>query len=159
MKKNHEIICLTLFIVIFAVFAACSNGDKKADASSTVSTVSEALESTEKITTEKESSKESTTESTTKKNKTTQSTTTPMPSTQKEDEIPISVNEALDRLSEFYGAAYNVNATVKEDEYQYFKVTDNKGNDYAKVKVNLKNSNAEETIIHSGEVNKFNLLV
>ena len=78
--------------------------------------------------------------------------------TKKEDAIPITVNQALDALTAFYGTAYDVNATVTEDGYQYFSVTDKKGNKYSSVKVNLATSDAVETILDTGETNEFNLL-
>ena len=91
--------------------------------------------------------------------KTTVSTTTPMPTTKAKDAIPISAEEALKRLSEFYGSAYSVEEKELKDDIQHYEVRDKKGNLYSKLEVNLKTSDVKETIEHSGEVNEFNLLV
>jgi hypothetical protein len=139
---------LLCFSAAFA-FVSCA---KKPEVDITTSTTAQATTAATTLTTTT-----ATTETSTET--TTVSTTTPMPSTKADEAVPISVNEALDRLTEFYGAAYDVNASVKEDNIQYFKVTDKQGNLYARVEVNLKTSDAKETVEHSGEVNEFNLLV
>ena len=87
------------------------------------------------------------------------STTTSMPSTKAQEAIPISSEEALKLLSGFYGKAYAVEEKEKQGDIQYYEVYDKHKNLYAKVEVNLKNSDTKETIEHSGEVNTFNLLV
>ena len=146
--------------VLFA-FSACKK--EETETTTAVSEISSTSQKAQEQTSQNVSQTEEseTTPSTTEKKteKKTQKTTTQMPSTKANEAIPITVNEALDRLSDFYGSAYDVNASVKEGDYQYFKVTDKKGNKYAQVKVNLKTSDAEETIEHTKEVNYFNLLV
>ena len=153
MKK---VICIILCISAMLAFASCKKGGEEATTSATSQT-EVSTTTAENATTAATTQKQTTTETTTKK--TTQKTTTPMPSTKASEAVPITVNEALDRLSNFYGSAYNVNATVKEGDIQYFKITDKKENLYARVEVNLKTSDAKETIEHSGEVNVFNLSV
>ncbi|MBR3737150.1 MAG: hypothetical protein IKN26_00280, partial [Eubacterium sp.] len=98
-------------------------------------------------------------ESTKKDSATTKSTTTPMPETSEKDSIPISSDEAFKRLCEFYGNAYTVEQKKLKGDIQHYEVRDSKGNIYSEIEVNLKNSDAKETIVHSKEVNKFNLLV
>ena len=149
MKK---VICLILCISAVLAFSSCKKGNEDVTTTQTEQT-SQVVSTTNSSTTAPSTEKQSTTE------KTTEKTTTPMPSTKASEAVPITVNEALDRLSSFYGAAYNVNATVKEGNIQYFKITDKKDNLYARVEVNLKTSDAKETIEHSGEVNEFNLSV
>ncbi len=153
MKK---IICVSICVIIAFAFASCKKGATKGvitdsggvtgqTQSSDVSAVSSAQSTTEEKKDEKETTKES--------------TTTPMPSTKAEEAIPISKDEALERLSEFYGSAYKVKEAEKKGDIQHYKVFDNAGNLYAKLEVNLKNSDVKETIEHSGEINQFNLLV
>ncbi|MBR4240751.1 MAG: hypothetical protein IKR97_00850 [Eubacterium sp.] len=94
-----------------------------------------------------------------KESTTKESTTTPMPETSEKDSIPISSDEAFKRLCEFYGNAYTVEQKELKGDIQHYEVRDSKGNIYSEIEVNLKNSDAKETIVHSKEVNKFNLLV
>ena len=138
-------------------FAACRKGTEEVSTTAPEeSTAAVAVTSEVAATTEAAA----TTQTTTKSNDTTtKKATTKSQTTKAEEAIPISVNEALDKLDEFYGSAYNVNATVREGDIQYFRVTDIKENLYARVEVNLKTSDAKETIEHSGEVNEFNLSV
>ena len=142
MKK---IISIMLCFAILFAFASCKKADTKGvitdsggvsqNSGSEASAVSEA------------------------ENETTESTTTPMPTTQAKDSIPISAEDALKRLSEFYGSAYSVEEKELKDNIQHYEVRDKKGNLYSKLEVNLKTSDVKETIEHSGEVNTFNLLV
>ena len=139
-------------------FAACKKGTEGVSTTAPESTTSAVEATTQAATTEASA----TTQATTKSSNTTTNKakeTTKSQTTKAEEAIPISVNEALDKLGEFYGGAYNVNATVREGDIQYFRVTDKKENLYARVEVNLKTSDAKETIEHSGEVNEFNLSV
>lgn len=147
-------------------FAACSS---KADETELTETLSPATESTADTGTKAgtsdsdeaetiQSSTEKTTEAATeKKNTTTTKKTTAK--ARGSDDTSISLNEALDVLTDFYGSTYNVNATVVEDGWQYFSVTDKRGTKYASVKVDLSTADAVETIIATGEVNEYNLLV
>lgn len=162
MKKT---LCTLLCICALLMFASCHNGEgditTTAATEQTSQTQSESTSKKDETTTKADTSETtgttaySTTAPSTTKKKEPAST----PSTKANEVIEITVNQALDRLSEFYGSAYDVNATVKENSIQYFKITDKKGNLYARVEVNLKTSDAKETIEHSGEVNEFNLAV
>ena len=152
-----RIVCIILCISAMLAFASCKKGTE--DATTTTAPKS-TMQSTKSISTTKaqESTAASSTEKQTTSEKSKEQTTTSQKTTAKAKEtVPITVNEALDRLSSFYGSAYNVNATVKEGFVQYFKITDKKDNLYARVKVDLKTSKAIETIEHSGEVNEFYL--
>jgi len=164
MKK---FICLMLCLICALAFVSCQKKstegitEKETSAVST-SDVSEA--SQKKSDKQKESTAASAGESANNKKKTTTSassttTATPMPSTEANEAIPISVEEALEMLSNFYGRAYTVEKKGKKGDIQFFEVYDKHKNLYAKLEVNLKNSNVIETIEHSGEVNMFNLLV
>lgn len=143
-------------------FAACS-AKVQEDETSTTATKAQAtaLSSTTQTTVESTTADETTqttqtTQSTTeKKTTTTKKTTTKQKSS--DNDTSISLNEALNVLSDFYGTAYDVNATVVEDGYQYFAIYDKKGTKYASVKVNLSTSDAIETIIATGETYEFNL--
>jgi hypothetical protein len=139
-------------------FASCKKGTE--DAKTTATTVPKStMQSTKSISTTnaQESTAASSTEKQTTSEKSKEQTTSQKTTAKAKETVPITVNEALDRLSSFYGSAYNVNATVKEGFVQYFKITDKKDNLYARVKVDLKTSKAIETIEHSGEVNEFYL--
>lgn len=140
-------------------FASCKKGTEDAKTATTVP--KSTMQSTKSIPTTKaqESAAASSTEKQTTSEKSKEQTTSQKTTAKAKETVPITVNEALDRLSSFYGSAYNVNATVKEGFVQYFKITDKKDNLYARVKVDLKTSKATETIEHSGEVNEFNLSV
>ena len=160
--RMKKIICIMLCISAVLVFSSCKNGGGEVTttaAATEPASVSRTVPSTEPDESEAEntSSVQTTADSTTEAP--TEDKTTTAPSTRAAESIPITVNQALDRLSEFYGGAYEVNATVKENGIQYFKITDKQGNLYARVEVNLKTSDAKETIVHSGEVNEFNLSV
>lgn len=147
-------------------FAACSaNADKTPTTEST--SLAEATESTDKESTSSDSTvldtvSESSTSDTATAATEKKTTTTTKKSTAgaggSDKDTSISLNEALDLLGEFYGTAYNVNATVVEDGWQYFSVTDKKDTKYASVRVNLSTADAVETIIATQEVNEFNLL-
>ena len=139
MKK---VICLILCFSCLFVFASCKNtASKNAGENSTQNTSSSAQGTEEKT----ESS--------------SVYATTPMPSTKKRNAVSISSDDALTRLSEFYGAAYKVVEKEEKDGILYLEAYDINGNLYSKIEVNLENSNVKETIVHSGEVNEFNLLV
>lgn len=161
-KQGKIIISLVCVAVVLAaiVVGVCVSNKNKDDGNSQTNTASQSQVS----------------ESTTDSGDVTSSTTTPSTSTDSEEQStdagttestqaatqgdslkPISVNQALNVLDDFYGKTYEVNATIVEDGYQYFAVFDKKGTKYASVKVNLSTSQAYETILETGEVNEFNL--
>lgn len=167
MRKYNKLICLILAITICISLAACSAESDETETTQST-TLAEAPEgTTEESTTADaavsettdENSTSDTAESTTAKKKATTTKKTTAKAKDSDYDTSISLNEALDVLTNFYGAAYNVNATVEEDGWQYFAVYDKKGTKYASVKVNLSTSDAVETILATGEVNEFNLLV
>ena len=154
-----------LCISAVLVFSSCKNGGEDittttAAASTEPASVSQTVPSTAAAQSDADNTSASQTESGSTSEAASASAknnTTTAPSTRAAETIPITVNQALDRLSEFYGGAYDVNATVQENGIQYFKITDKQGNLYARVEVNLRTSDAKETVEHSGEVNEFNL--
>lgn len=159
MKKYiSAVMCCILAVCCGVGFASCS-ADKTEE--TTVSVTSTTLEqSTEQSQTQTTAVTEETTEATTEQTTTEKDTTSQKAktTTKYKGETSISVNQALNVLTDMYGSKYDVNGTVQEDEYYYFSVTDKKGNKYASVKVNLKTADAEETITNTGEINKYNLL-
>lgn len=156
-KHSKKIICVLLTIAVCISFAACRQNTKKEESTSsdTTQTTSEVQSTTEKVsdTTTKAAESTTTTKETTSKKK---SSTTKKKTS--DYDTSISLNEALNVLSDFYGSTYNVNATIVEDGWQYFAVIDKKGEKYATVKVNLSTSDAVETIVATGETNEYNLL-
>jgi hypothetical protein len=165
MKKYNRLICLILSVTICLALSSCSTkaDEETTTDNSTTTTVtqSETTQTTTEIdesTTVTDSTTSTTTQSTTeKKTTTTKKSVTKAKSS--DNDTSISLNEALDVLSDFYGVAYNVNATVSEDGWQYFAVYDKYGTKYASVKVNLSTADAVETIVSTGETNEYNLLV
>ena len=167
MKKT---ICLIICVTIAFAFASCKNGANKTTQDNS-STEYSTLESTEATTESTEVSDttakngEAKSDTTDKNSKEKTSKKKKKATTEEENEedyegsIPISREEALEVLSQFYGDAYNVEQKKQKGDIQYYEVRDNKGNLYAKVEVNLKNSDAKEIVEHSGEEYKFNLLV
>ena len=154
MKKT---ICIVLCIAAMFAFVSCKKDGGQEETTISTTAQSETVSTTQKPAEPSTTKEQSTSQTTTEK--TTDKTTKKEPSTKENEAIPITVNEAIDSLTEFYGAAYKVHATVKEGSIQYFKITDTQDNLYARVEVNLKTSDAKETIEHSGEVNEFNLSV
>lgn len=165
MKNKKIIIALILAAVISVSFAGCKSDNGGNTETSQTTTQAEATENTSVTTgsgTQSESTSDTTSQSgtsTTKKETTTkkkQKTTAPADSDKKS---PITVNQALDILdNDFYGKGFEVNATVKEDGYQYFSVYDKNGNKYASVKVDLSTADAVETLVNSSSApNEFNL--
>ena len=162
MKKT---ISLLLCVAVAFAFVSCKNNSAGEEKSNTV-TSQTTVENTTTAAVSKPD--ETITETTGKakknktkksKKKTTESTTTPMPKTNAKEAVSISRDDALQRLKDFYGSAYHVEEKEKKGNIQHYEVRDNMGNLYAKLEVNLKTSDAKETVLHSGEVNEFNLLV
>ena len=156
-----RILALILCLAIIPVFASCKkdNANGIITDSGGVSQQSESGEASAVSSADESGKADNKKESTTKDSATTESTTTPMPETSEKDSIPISSDEAFKRLCEFYGNAYTVEQKELKGDIQHYEVRDSKGNIYSEIEVNLKNSDAKETIVHSKEVNKFNLLV
>ena len=155
MKKA---ICIILCVSAVLAFASCKKGGE--DVSTTApsqSAVQEQTSSTAAPVQSSASSEEKTTQAEKAGEKTTEKSAekTTAQSTRENEATPVTVNRALDWLEEFYGGAYNVNATIKEGNIQYFKITDKQGNLYARVEVNLKTSHGKEKVSHSGEENEF----
>ena len=156
MKK---LLAIMLCAVIAFAFAACKNDETegiKTDSGGVSQQSGDASSETSEADSKGATGAQSGSE---EKDVSLPSTTTPMPSTEAKDAIPISVDDATLRLSKFYGSAYHVEEKVEKNSVMYYEVRDNLGNLYAKVEVNLKTSDAKETVEHSGEVNTFNLLV
>lgn len=156
-KRIMYIACCVLALCSCLAFASCSAD--KTEETTVSSTTATTMQTTQQIQTQATAVTEDTTE-TVKQTTTEKETTSKKAKTtgKYKGETNISVNEALNVLSNMYGSKYDVNGTVQEDEYYYFSITDKKGNKYASVKVNLKTADAEETITNTGEVNKYNLL-
>lgn len=154
MKKTLSIL---ICIVVVIALTACS---KQSNTNTTTQVTTTAQQTTAATTLSTTATTESTTSSTTAEQTTKKQSTTKKKSTttQQNGEMSISVNEALDVLTNYYGSTYNVNGTVQEDNYYYFSVVDKKGVKYASVKVNLNNADATETVIATGETYDFNLL-
>lgn len=74
-------------------------------------------------------------------------------------ELAISMQQAIDMLNNFYGSTYSVHYIGSDQQYQHFSIIDKKGNEYAIVRVDLKNGTAIETVIKTQEKNEYNLLV
>lgn len=156
-KRIMYIACCVLALFCCLAFASCSAD--KTEETTVSSTTATTMQTTQQIQTQTTAVTKDTTE-TVKQTTTEKETTSKKAKTtgKYKGETNISVNEALNVLSNMYGSKYDVNGTVQEDEYYYFSITDKKGNKYASVKVNLKTADAEETITNTGEVNKYNLL-
>jgi len=139
MKK---IICLILCLLFALSFVSCKNIASKKAGDNTAQNTSSSAQGAEG-----------------KTEGSSVSTTTPMPTTKKRDAVSISSDDALTRLSEFYGAAYKVSEKEQKDGILYLEAHDINGNLYSEIEVELDTANVKETIVHSGEVNEFNLLV
>ena len=156
MKRLIAILLSTA--VILSCFVACSKTKPENENTATVppaieQTSDDAIKTTAPTTEEPATEKQ--TESTAEES-TTEKTTSGKVRTTNPDKS-ISVNEAFNYLSDFYGKSYTINATIKEDGIQYFKVFDKKGNLYSRVSVDLDNSKMTETIVDSGEINEFTI--
>ena len=61
-------------------------------------------------------------------------------------------------LEDKYGNDYSVNATVAEDNIQYFRIDNkNTGERYARVAVDMNTAQATETIMQTQETTTFSL--
>lgn len=161
MKNLKKLICTGLVIAMCFSFAACKQNtaedETTSDTTAAQTTAGNATQNSSESTSEVETTEKAST-STTAENKTTKKSPSTTKKQSSDYDTSISLNEALDVLSDFYGSDYNVNATVVEDGWQYFSVIDKKGSKYASVRVNLNTSDAVETIIATGETNEYNLL-
>ncbi len=151
MKKT---ICLLLCVAMAFCVSSCKKGSDNKNGNANSTAVSSEAESSANS-----NNTNNNQNSNNPKNNSKESTTTPMPKTKASEAVSISQDDALKKLSDFYGSAYHVEETKKKGSVQHYEVRDNTGNLYAKLEVNLKTSNAKETVVHSGEVNEFNLLV
>ena len=169
MKK---ILCVLLCVALAFCFISCKNGAESSgkkenttyyseystNANGQVKPVSSTDNNKNETNTDKSKNKASEKTNNNSK-KTKQTTTTPMPKTNAKEAVSISRDDALKRLKNFYGSAYQVEEKEKKGSIQHYEVSDSVGNLYARVEVNLKTSDVKETVVHSGEVNEFNLLV
>ncbi|MFR5874963.1 MAG: hypothetical protein ACLUFN_00580 [Eubacterium sp.] len=165
MKNYLKLISLAIAVTICIGFSACSaskndeqNTESTSIAQATESTTNENSTSNIAESSTIEDITSETTESTTAKKKTTTTKKSSVKDKGSDYDTSISLNEALNVLTDFYGSTYNVNATIEEDGWQYFAVYDKKGTKYASVKVKLSTAEAVETIIDTGEKNEYNLL-
>lgn len=71
--------------------------------------------------------------------------------------LPLSINQAMNALEERYGAEYDVNSTIEEDGINYFAVYKN-DEKYASVAVNLMTGEATETITETNQKTDFYLV-
>ena len=71
--------------------------------------------------------------------------------------LPLTVNEALDALSEHYGSGFEVNSTIEENGLNYFAVYKDDVK-YASVTVDLITGKATEKIVSTGEKTQFSLV-
>lgn len=71
--------------------------------------------------------------------------------------LPLSINQAMNALEERYGAEYDVNSTIEEDGINYFAVYKN-DEKYASVAVNLMTGEATETIMETNQKTDFYLV-
>jgi len=71
--------------------------------------------------------------------------------------LPLSINQAMNALEDKYGAEYDVNSTIEEDGINYFAVYKN-DEKYASVAVNLMTGEATETIMETNQKTDFYLV-
>lgn len=161
MKKY---VCIVLCIFSALIFTSCKNSaeitasTKEGVSATEQGDKNETSSSSANETSQKPSQASDKEEKTTSQARSENESTSQKPREQT-DSIPISIDEALDKLRDFYGAAYDVSATEKDGSVQRYEVKDKKQNLYAVVEVNLETSDAKEKIIHSDEINEFNLSV
>ncbi len=71
--------------------------------------------------------------------------------------LPLSINQAMNSLEERYGSEYDVNSTIEEDGINYFAIYKN-DEKYASVAVNLMTGEATETIMETNQKTDFYLV-
>lgn len=71
--------------------------------------------------------------------------------------LPLTVNDALDILSEKYGSDYRINMSTQENGIFYFAIFRDDQR-YATVKANLSTGEATETITETGKATSFKLV-
>lgn len=162
-NKRTLVSVLVILLVFSVVFAACAKFNETEESKSTkvVSQEQPSEQGTsapvsEESTSETETAKKD--EKTTEKKTAEASTasTEAKTSSAKSYSTGMSVEQALNLLSEHYGKGYEVNGIIGDGETYSFAVYKD-GNSYAKVKVNLTTGTADETITETSEHSTFEL--
>lgn len=149
--KTAKAIIAVLVIIVIALagvifYMNYPHGDAPEDASTTQSTTLDSTKASEKEKSTDKSQAQTTEEQTT--------ATTKQPTGYS---LPLTVNEALDALSEHYGSDFDINSTIEENGLNYFAIYKDDVK-YASVTVDLITGKATEKIISTGEKTQFSLV-
>lgn len=164
MKNKRTLISVSVILLVLSVvFTACAKFNETEEPESP-SVVSENQISEQGTTPPVSEESTSEAETTKKEEKTTVSKTTKASTTSAEKKDTtvknvfsgMSVEQALNLLTEHYGKGYEVNGIVGDaDTYSFAVYKD--GDSYARVRVNLSTGVAEETITETSEHSTFEL--